>query len=78
VSACFFPLCLFVCLFENICICDEDIVIFCSCLVSCQVSVAIFLLYVRYILLSVAAVITVMHIDGNTQLGSAVKGAKYC
>jgi len=28
--------------------------------------------------LSVAAVITVMHIDVNTQLGNAVKGAKYC
>jgi len=40
-----------------------------------SVFVAIFLLYVRYSLLSVAAVITVMHIDGNTQLHSAVKGA---
>lgn len=43
-----------------------------------SVFVAVFLLYVWYILLSVAAVITVMHIDGNTQLDSAVKGAKYC
>ena len=33
-----FLLCFFVCLFENICIRDEDVVIFCSCLVSCQVS----------------------------------------